>query len=155
MKHWADGGETSLRVTLPLCRRHHRTVHEGRVKVSVNRDGTVLFFTRRGRVLADAPKTPTWAKAPNRRVRASAPKGRELEDAPKERERAEAPERRVRAGSRVSPQSLPPVQSAHPGARSMGERPTLSSGAALYNDLAIPWEIEAAAREAVEESLEA
>ena len=64
VKHWADGGETSLRNTLLLCRRHHRSVHEGRVKVCVNRDGTVLFFTRRGRVLADAPKRPVHVKVP-------------------------------------------------------------------------------------------
>ena len=44
--------------------------------------------------------------------------------------------------------------SAHPGAPSRGERATLSNGAALYHDSAIPWAIEAAAREAVEESLE-
>ena len=55
VKHWADGGETSLRNTVLLCRRHHRTVHEGRVKVGRSPDGTVLFFTRGGRVLADAP----------------------------------------------------------------------------------------------------
>ena len=55
VKHWADGGETSLRNTLLLCRRHHRTVHEGRIKVGTDRDGTVLFFTPKGRILADAP----------------------------------------------------------------------------------------------------
>ena len=114
VKHWADGGETSLRNTVLLCRRHHRTVHEGRVKVGRNPDGTVLFFTRGGRVLADAP--PTRAE--------SVPKG------------------------------LPPVPSAHPGGPSRGERVTLSNGAALYRDSAIPWAIEAAAREAVEASME-
>ena len=36
----------------------------------------------------------------------------------------------------------------------MGERATLSNGAALYRDSDIPWAIEAAAREAMEESLE-
>ena len=56
VKHWADGGETSLRNTLLLCRRHHRVVHEGRVKVSVNGDGTVLFFTPRGKLWMADPK---------------------------------------------------------------------------------------------------
>jgi hypothetical protein len=125
VKHWADGGETSLRNTVLLCRRHHRTVHEGRVKVGRSPEGTVLFFTRSGRVLADAP--------PARRVGAE-------------------------AAARVNPDSvpkgLPPVPSAHSGGRSRGARVTLSNGAALYRDSAIPWAIEAAAREAVEESLE-
>ena len=115
MKHWADGGETSLRNTLLLCRRHHRAVHEGRVKVSVNGDGTVLFFTPKGRMLADAPK----------RV-----------------ERADAPEQRRSA-----------VAWKRPGAPASRERSEMSNGAALYRDSDIPWAIEAAAREAVEESL--
>ena len=41
---------------LLLCRRHHRAVHEGRVKVGTNRDGAVLFFTRTGRILVDVPE---------------------------------------------------------------------------------------------------
>ena len=133
MKHWADGGETSLRNTVLLCRRHHRTVHEGRVKVGTSPDGTVLFFTRKGRVLADAPKRPGWPDAPNGRVQA---------DASNERARADTPGRGVRAVS-----SLPPVP--------LATRATLSNGAALYRDSTIPWAIEAAARDAVEESLDA
>ena len=117
VKHWADGGETSLRNTLLLCRRHHRAVHEGRVKVSVNSDGTVLFFTPKGRMLVDAPRRPKAA----------------------------------RGGERPG---LPPVPTFHRGAPRGGEDPTLSNGAALYRDSAIPWRIEAAAREAMEESLE-
>ncbi len=122
VKHWADGGETSLRNTLLLCRRHHRAVHEGWVKVSVNSDGTVVFFTPTGRILVDAPM------------------GRGLVNG-----------RRKRAGMDAG---LPPVPSVHPDAPSRGERLTLSNGAALHRDSAIPWEIEAAAREAMEESLE-
>ena len=109
VKHWADGGETSLRNTLLLCRRHHRAVHEGQVKVSVATDGTMVFFTRSGKMLADAPKQ-VW-------------------------------------------KDLAPVPSVHPAALGKGDGLTLSNGAALYRDSAIPWEIEAAAREAVEESL--
>ena len=67
VKHWADGGETSLRNTLLLCRRHHRAVHEGRIKVSVNGDGTVLFFTPKGRTLVDAPKRVERTEARKRR----------------------------------------------------------------------------------------
>ncbi len=117
VKHWADGGETSLRNTLLLCRRHHRAVHEGRVKVSVNGDGTVLFFTPKGRMLADAPSRP----------------------------------RAARGGERGG---LPPVPTVHAGVPAQGDGITLSNGAALYLDSEIPWEIEAAAREAMEESLE-
>ncbi len=113
VRHWADGGETSLRNTLLLCRRHHRAVHEGRVKVSVNSDGTVLFFTPKGRMLVDAP--------------------------------------RAREGARAAA-SLPPVPSVHHGAPPEGTGATLSNGAALYRDSAIPWGIEAAAREAMDES---
>ena len=100
VKHWADGGETSLRNTVLLCRRHHRAVHEGRVKVSVNSDGTVLFFTPKGRMLVDAPRSSTGDL----------------------------------------------------NATTSDGGTGLSNGAALYRDSAIPWEIEAAAREAVEES---
>ena len=110
VKHWADGGETSLGNTVLLCRRHHRAVHEGQVKVSVATDGTVVFFTRGGKMLADAPRQ-VW-------------------------------------------RDLAPVPAVHPGVLGKGDGLALSNGAALYRDSEIPWEIEAAAREAVEESLE-
>ncbi len=55
VRHWADGGETSLSNLLLLCRRHHRAVHEGRVRVCTDRAGLALFFTRKGRALADVP----------------------------------------------------------------------------------------------------
>ena len=55
VKHWADGGETSLRNLVLLCRRHHRAVHEGGVRVCVDREGQVVFFTPKGKALLGAP----------------------------------------------------------------------------------------------------
>jgi hypothetical protein len=65
VKHWADGGETSLRNLVLLCRRHHRAVHEGGVRVALDGDGKVVFFTPRGKALAGAP--PALANVGGRR----------------------------------------------------------------------------------------
>ena len=167
VKHWADGGETSLGNTLLLCRRHHRAVHEGQVRVSVATDGTVLFFAPSGKMLADAPGRPTSAgapkgrmvaDAPGQRTSAGAPNGRMVADAPSQPTSVGVPGQRgweeAEAPGQRGWEDLPPVPSVHPDAPSMGERGVLSNGAALYRDSAVPWEIEAEAREAVEESLE-
>ncbi|MDE2796254.1 MAG: HNH endonuclease signature motif containing protein, partial [Gemmatimonadota bacterium] len=58
VKHWADGGETSLADTILLCRRHHRLVHEGGTRLALDRDGKAVFFTRAGRVIGSAPPMP-------------------------------------------------------------------------------------------------
>ena len=151
-----------------LCRRHHRTVHEGRVKVGTSPDGTVLFFTPKGRMLADAPEQRMRADVLQPRVQADAPERRVMAEAPSSRvpgtprpasgfagEGMAASSTARNGGPPETPaDSLPPVPTAHPGAPSMGERATLSNGAALYRDSAVPWEIEAAAMEALEESLE-
>ena len=140
VKHWADGGETSLRNTLLLCRRHHRAVHEGRVKVSVNGDGTVLFFTPKGRMLVDAPSS----SSAELRVRA---RTRPCPDLPP------VPSVHHGAPAETSVASLP-VPAAHPSAPRVGgdaRSPTERRSIAIR---AIPWAIEAAAREAMEDSLE-
>ena len=58
VRHWADGGETSLANTILLCRRHHRLVHEGGARMALDREGKAAFFTRTGQVLGSAPPLP-------------------------------------------------------------------------------------------------
>ena len=51
IKHWADGGETSLDNLVQLCRRHHRLVHEGGFSCEKNPDGSIEFRDRMGNVI--------------------------------------------------------------------------------------------------------
>jgi hypothetical protein len=54
--HWADGGHTDLNNLVLLCPRHHRAVHEGGMRVCLDIDGKVAFFTPSGRAVFDAPR---------------------------------------------------------------------------------------------------
>ena len=52
IKHWADGGETSLDNLVMLCRVHHRQLHQGCFTISVEKtasDQQLVFATRSGR----------------------------------------------------------------------------------------------------------
>ena len=55
IRHWADGGETSLDNLVTLCSQHHRLVHEGGYGVRVN-DGAIEFTRPDGREIPPAGK---------------------------------------------------------------------------------------------------
>ena len=49
IRHWADGGETSLNNLVLLCRHHHRLVHEGGYGLSRTIEGDFAFTAPDGR----------------------------------------------------------------------------------------------------------
>lgn len=54
VRHWAQGGETTLANLVLLCRRHHRAVHEGGYRV----DAEGRFFYPWGGQIAPVPRLP-------------------------------------------------------------------------------------------------
>ena len=59
VRHWADGGETSLENLVLLCSHHHRLVHEEGWKVEWwGRDHVPAFIDCRGQVHFDARPVP-------------------------------------------------------------------------------------------------
>ena len=64
VRHWAEGGATTLDNLVLLCRRHHRAVHEEGFKVTLRDHGEARFFRPDGRPLPDAPPAPRWAGPP-------------------------------------------------------------------------------------------
>jgi len=56
IKHWADGGGTSLDNLLLVCRRHHRLVHEGGIGIERGAGGAVTFLRPDGRRIETAPR---------------------------------------------------------------------------------------------------
>ena len=55
LRHWAQGGPTTLSNLALLCRRHHRAVHEEGYTVDRQPDGALRFRRPDGRLLPDAP----------------------------------------------------------------------------------------------------
>jgi len=51
IRHWADGGETSLENLTLLCSRHHRALHEGRFAIRRDALGAIYFQRPDGRVI--------------------------------------------------------------------------------------------------------
>jgi len=58
IKHWADGGETSLNNTALLCSFHHRYVHEYGYEIELGPDQRPQFRDPYGRVVTAAPPRP-------------------------------------------------------------------------------------------------
>jgi hypothetical protein len=54
VRHWAEGGETTLGNTCLLCEAHHMLVHEGGWRME-RRDGTWRFFRPDGSELTNPP----------------------------------------------------------------------------------------------------
>ena len=51
IRHWAEGGETSLDNLVLLCRHHHRLIHEGGYTVTRTEMGSFEFINPRGVVV--------------------------------------------------------------------------------------------------------
>ena len=51
IRHWADGGGTSLENLTLLCSHHHRLLHEGGFKIRRDADGAIYFERADGRVI--------------------------------------------------------------------------------------------------------
>lgn len=132
--HWADGGETSLRNLVLLCRRHHRCVHEGGVTVAIDRDQQVVFFTPDGRAMADCGRLGLSRRdsAPD----AAGADGSGRMDGP--------------VGVNESSDPAAPLRRRN---RSRGVQPTADVTRPPHtSDALIPWAVEAAAWEAVDPS---
>jgi hypothetical protein len=56
LRHWAQGGPTTLSNLALLCRRHHRAVHEEDYRVARGPDGALRFHRPDGRLLPDVPR---------------------------------------------------------------------------------------------------
>jgi hypothetical protein len=56
IRHWADGGETSMHNLVLLCRRHHRLVHEGGFSIRQTASGEMIFSDPQGQAIPTAPE---------------------------------------------------------------------------------------------------
>jgi 5-methylcytosine-specific restriction endonuclease McrA len=70
IRHWAQGGPTTLSNLAMLCRRHHRTVHEQGYQAERLADGTLRFTRPDGRPLPDVPTPPAVPTDPVQVLRA-------------------------------------------------------------------------------------
>jgi hypothetical protein len=71
IRHWANGGPTTLSNLAMLCRRHHRAVHEEGYRVERGSDGALDFRGPDGRPLPDVPPPPAVPRNPAQALRAA------------------------------------------------------------------------------------
>ena len=62
VRHWIDGGETRLENLVLLCGAHHRLLHHGAFRITIE-DGDVVFVNRDGEVIEPALR-PQFAETP-------------------------------------------------------------------------------------------
>ena len=70
IRHWAQGGPTTLSNLALLCRRHHRSVHEEGYQIDRRSDGELRFRRPDGRPLPDVPSPPSVPGDPVKSMRA-------------------------------------------------------------------------------------
>jgi len=71
IRHWADGGETSLLNTALICNWHHRYVHEYGYTVELGPDERPRFRDPNGRLVPAVPARPETAGVGWQRIRAA------------------------------------------------------------------------------------
>ena len=70
VRHWAQGGPTTLGNLALLCRRHHRAVHEEGYQVDRTPDGVLQFRRPDGRLLPAVPPSAAVPAYPVQALRA-------------------------------------------------------------------------------------
>ncbi|HET9492337.1 MAG TPA: DUF222 domain-containing protein [Methylomirabilota bacterium] len=70
IRHWAQGGPTTLSNLALLCRRHHRAVHEEGYQVERRADGALEFRHPYGWLIPDVPEPSAVEGDPVRTIRA-------------------------------------------------------------------------------------
>jgi 5-methylcytosine-specific restriction endonuclease McrA len=70
VRHWAQGGPTTLSNLVLLCRRHHRAVHEEGYHVARQPDGALRFRRPDGRPFPEVPPPPAVPADPVQALRA-------------------------------------------------------------------------------------
>src|SRR3989441_1108465 len=70
IRHWVNGGPTTLSNLALLCRWHHRAVHEDGYQMERQPDGELRFWRPDGRLLPDLPSPATVPADPVHALRA-------------------------------------------------------------------------------------